>query len=185
MRGRGNSAARARERGAALAELALAFPVHLAAVLGIVQWGHLSVGRAFTEYAAYAAARAALVEPASRGARRARHVDPVAAARTALLPLAGGSLRSGPFPAGALAMFDPARRAATARRARVTVSRARGRVRAAVAYDFALVVPVVNRFFAWGLRTWGASGGAVPVPSFPSGSGFPIVRLEAECVLPR
>ncbi len=167
--------------GQALLETALTFPLHVLVVLGVLQAGLLSIGKAFTEYAAFAAARAALPEP-EPGSPRARRPDPRQAAAIAVLPAV-------PSPTGALArlaggagiLADPGRIAAARASVRVETRRAPGRVTARVAHDFALVVPVVNRLFAGGARI--LSGRARPVLSLPP--EMPRLRLEGECTLPR
>lgn len=178
------------EGGQALAEIAIAFPLQVALTLGILQAGHLSMGHAFTRYAAFAAARAALPEPdreawapSEKGTRKPP--DPVRAAQVALLPVVGTSLAA-PIPRGMLGfppvgripgarLLDLARQAAVREKTRVTVRRERARVSARVEHDFELVVPWVGGWFA---RWRGAPR--------PSGyGGVPHVTLTAECVLPR
>lgn len=179
MRFRGSS-------GQALVEAAITFPLHVLVVLGILQAGLLSIGKGFTEYAAFAAARAALTEPEPGEPRaRARRMDPRQAAAIALLPAvpapatspAGRIVQSFRGIPGAGLLADPARLAAARARTRVEIRNGKAGVRARVAHDFALVVPVANRFFAWGGRLFGRLPPPVP--------GFPSLRLEGECALPR
>lgn len=167
------------QSGQALVEAALTFPLHVLVVLGVLQAGLLSVGKGATEYAAFAAARAALVEPAP-GAPRARRVDPRQAAAIALLPAVpaetGGTARLlRGVPGGAL-LADAGRLARARARTSVEVRRGKDRVAARVTHDFPLVVPVANRLFAWGGGLFGR---------FPAAPGTPSLRLEAECALPR
>lgn len=167
------------QSGQALVEAALTFPLHVLVVLGILQAGLLSVGKGLTEYAAFAAARAALAEP-EPGAPRARRLDPRKAAAIALLPaapaepgMAGRLLRGIP---GAGILADPGRLAQARARTAVEVRRSKDGVSARVTHDFPLVVPVVNRLFAWGGGLFGR---------FPAPAGTPSLRLEAKCALPR
>ena len=172
------------ERGQALAETALAFPLQVLLTLGILQVGLLSVGRAGARYAAFAAARAALTEPFPSGpgyaAGRPRRSDPVRAAQIAMIPMAGSALSGGAFsrmPAVAR-LTDPGRLASAAARTRVRIRRGKAGVFARVEYDFGLVVPGAGRLiaFLWALR---GGGGESPVGSAPR------VPLAAECELPR
>ncbi len=198
------------EKGQALVEMALVFPLHVLLILGIFQIGLLSAGRAFTQYGAYAAARAALVEEEPGAVRAGRRVDPKAAAEIALLAAVGKTLPGGwRLPAAPLARFlgrvsavktlaDPARLAACRAKTRTTWRHEPGRVAAEVEHDFELIIPGVNRLFVFGWSAWGAIGksrwGSLSFPSMPPDPeaallsaryGAPHIPLRAECVLPR
>ena len=175
-----------------LAEMAMAFPIHVLVTLGILQLGFLSIARAHAKATAFAAARSALVETPSAGSgriRQTRKPDPARAARMVLLPVTGTTL-IGPAriprssASGALArvgglarIADPVRLAAAEQKTRVEIRRLSGAVRATVRHDFELTVPGVGRPFAW---AWVLAGGDA---SAAVQYGVPHIRIEEQCEL--
>ena len=134
------------ERGQAVVEYAIMFPILLLVTLGIIQLSHLFVARHVVEYAAFCAARAMLVEEDSDAAEEQ-------AEKAALIVCSSIAGRSGPegepIEVPGWGTLPRSRSAATKTRvARVppldvdvdpvtTVS-------AEVTHDFELIVPVVN-----------------------------------------
>ena len=80
---------RFRNQGQATVEFALTLPLWLLLVLGTIQFSLLGTARLTVQYAAYAAARSALVDLPEEP------VDPQRAARVALAPVTGPTLPAG------------------------------------------------------------------------------------------
>ncbi|MBI4230105.1 MAG: pilus assembly protein [Planctomycetes bacterium] len=179
--------------GQALAEFALVFPLLLLSVLIVMQLSLLAVARASTAYAAYAAARAALVEDL---ATRDRPIDPAAAARVALLPVTGTTtlavalarshmpprLLGGLSGWGAQAANLPLRWRAAQHKTRATVRWEESWARAEVEHDFELSIPGAGRAVAW--LWWFASDAGVSEGARLAAYGAPHVVIRDECSLP-
>jgi hypothetical protein len=142
--------------------------------LGLIQLALLVVGRQFTHYAAFAAARAALVADVPGAGER---IDPKTAARLAALPAVGTGwdMEEGTsFPsvgealplsaAGRDLLYGrfgrwpnlPARWRASADKIEVELSGRGPEVSASVVHRFELVVPVAGRALAalWRFASW-------------------------------
>ena len=165
------------QKGQAIAEFAIAFPLQLFITLGTIQLGLIYVGKQVVEYAAFCAARAEVVEE-----------DPATAARIACTPITGSTAPVGGTQAttlripgwGTLPHSDLA-----ADKTSVTVDDpvgdGNGLVRVTVAHDLELAIPVVGSLIE---SIVGMTGGG-PYGVFASdtissryGGGAPHVRLR-------
>ncbi|RME05120.1 MAG: hypothetical protein D6805_00685 [Planctomycetota bacterium] len=133
-----------REDGQAMVEFVLVFPVQLLFTLGIIQICLLFIGKQITEYAAFCAARAALV------GEDAKKAAVLACSTVAFSRRSGGG--GGPQLAGwgRLAGYGNAERKT---QVYITTSSVgsllgRGEVRASVRHDFELVIPVIGEVLA-------------------------------------
>lgn len=173
-----------RDRGAALVEFALAFPLQLLLTLGILQLGLLYIGHQVVGYSAFCAARAALVGESHE--------------RAAEIACAGVAGKTGVVPLGGYLWFPgigilPTSAASIAKTQAVVLDNGSlsGEVLVQVSHDFELVVPVVNRMFAFGEKFLWLGSPKISSSSFlsPGGSasakyGAPHLRIVKRCVLP-
>lgn len=179
-------------RGAAAVETAISLPILLVAGLGVMQISLLSVSRAAVSYAAYAAARAALVAdvPTKRG------IDPARAARVALLPVTGPT--TGPLHAAAMRALPPvlgraqswgggiatlpARWRAAERKSVANVQWEGPWAHAEVRHDAELALPVAGPLLAT-LWRWTSDAPAEDLLRAAS-YGAPHIVLHDRCTLP-
>lgn len=151
--------------GAVLAELALVFPLQLLVTMGIVQMGLLCVGHRIVQYAAFSAARAALVaEPNEQMS------DATRAAQIVCATIAGRSSRGSPSDRAEIPgwgkealnrfPFSVEKTRLKSLTVSPTTSSKAGEVTAEIEHDFELVVPVVNLVFAFGADFLNITGGA-------------------------
>ncbi len=150
--------------GTVMMEVVLAFPLLLTLILGCIQFSHIWVARLVVNYAAYNAARAALVSCESAGEVYGTFTgdDPNASKRAAeqvcawvIMGEAPGEVNSsdqvvlpgwGTVPGSG----------AVARKTRVTIAQDNPwNVTATVSLDFALITPIVGPMIAWGVDPWG------------------------------
>ncbi len=132
------------EKGQAVVEYAIMFPILLMAMLGIIQLSHLFVGRHVVEYAAFCAARAMLAEEdpdiAEMQAKKAAYLvcssiagrsgpegEPIELPGWGILPRSGSAVLKTRVERVAPRVVDPS----TA-------------ISVEVSHDFELIVPVVN-----------------------------------------
>jgi len=129
------------ESGQAIAEFAIVFPILLLLVLGIIQFSLMFVARGVVEYAAYAAARAELVNE-----------DPERAAVFVCSAIAGPSVAPGDGEAVTVPGWGELPRSkSSSLKTTVTVvdpiGDGNGEVTVEVTHKYELVVPVVSLLF--------------------------------------
>lgn len=159
--------ARRADGGAVMLEFVLAFPLVLVLIFACIQFAHLWVAKMVVHYAAFCAARSALVcttgQYSSAPAQAAQRV-------CALLWQS--------WPAG------------SANRTQTTVAEnAQWNVTATTTHTFSLITPLVGPIIAWGMENPGAEGAAWYIPPNPPANrdsiGFPTVDLVERVVLPK
>ena len=164
-----------RKRGSVMMETVLILPWFLLVVFGVVQFSFLWVARLMTDYAAFCAARAALVyNPADAACDKATNVSYRAARQVlAWMSFSQPYTRDGDAPTvpgwGTIPLSDAIDDQLT-----VTVEDCgggKGFVTATVRFEFPLFVPVVSTL--------------VPKMGKRKGSGLPSVPISSSCTLPR
>jgi hypothetical protein len=137
--------------GTVLMEFIMAFPIVLTLMLAVVQFAHICIARQVVHYAAYSAARAAMVT--MEGAEATNYAHEAAARICSSITLSESiddyNNRVN-FP-GEKAAFDAARRKT---RAEIDFND-NWNIKATVEHDFGLVVPIVGQMLGWGLTLWG------------------------------
>lgn len=139
----------------------MAFPLVLVLLLACFQITHLWIARMTVQYAAYCAARAALVSEPSEynGVNSApqRAAEKVCAFIVVGESLAeAGSRISAPYDSGGTNVLISGS-GAVRRKVHATAEEAPPwNVRASVTLDFALVTPIVGPMIAWGMNPWSA-----------------------------
>jgi hypothetical protein len=139
--------------GTVLMEFIMAFPIVLTLMLAVVQFAHICIARQVVHYAAYSAARAAMVTTEAEA--------PAAATNAAARICSSITLSESPAEyfnrvnivnAGTDKAFEAALRKT---RVDVDFDPATWNIKATVAHDFGLVVPIVGQMLGWGLTLWG------------------------------
>lgn len=165
------------ETGAAMVEFALVFPLQLLFTLGIMQLALLYIGHMVVHYAAFQAARAALVTDGSR-------FKTERAAEIACAAITGKSAERG-------GLYSVTNLAALKTSVRIIDQGEHSHeVSVEVTHDFELVIPVINEIFAFDYKSFLWFGGA----SRPSAEdavnrwlqakyGSPHLRIVKSCVV--
>lgn len=174
--------------GTVLMEFVLAFPLVLTLMLAIIQFAHIAIARQVVHYAAYMAARVALVSHWDEAPGHARE----AAARICSAITLSESLveyqQRIAAAGGDAAAFGAARRKTEAILSQHPDA---WNITATVEHDFALIVPVVGAMIGRGLTLWG--DGALQETPDPTGDmymatdavNYPHIRLNATVILPK
>jgi hypothetical protein len=138
--------------GTVLMEFIMAFPIVLTLMLAVVQFAHICIARQVVHYAAYSAARTAMVTTEAEAPAAATN----AAARICSAITLSESVDEYNNRIGA-AGGDPAAFIAARRKTRATVTMApdQWNIKATVYHNFGLVVPIVGQMLGWGLTLWG------------------------------
>lgn len=187
------------QSGQAMVEFVLAFPIQLVLVLGIIQLSLLLIGRQVLHYAAYSAARSALVydsDPAlaSSSAQRA-----AAMVCTCIAGPSGGETGReisvpgwGPAGGSDRLRYDKQSDEKThvdPTDVRFEETDNAGSVAVLVRHDFELLVPIAGPLFAGSSGSFGPVGGSGPANektlSLWQRLGRPHLVLEERVVLPR
>lgn len=167
------------ETGAAMVEFALVFPLQLLFTLGVMQLALLTIGHLVVHYAAFQAARAALITDAS-GFKTERAAEMVCAAVT------HRSARNGLYALTNLSALKTSARILD----RGDTSH---QVVVEVTHDFELIIPVVNQIFAYPYRSFLWFQGSSRLPSAEDARnrllqakyGSPHLRITKICILPK
>jgi len=137
--------------GTVLMEFIMAFPIVLTLMLAVVQFAHICIARQVVHYAAYSAARAAMVTTEAEAPTAATNAAArICSSITLSESIADYNDRVN-FP-GEKQAFSAARR-----KTRVTVDFNSNpwNIKATVEHDFGLIVPIVGQMLGWGLTLWG------------------------------
>ena len=127
-------------------EFVIAFPVILVLMLACIQFAHLWVARQVVHYAAYCAARAALV--CRQDEYQGANAGPQRAAEQVCAWI-GFGVPGGP-PMSIPGWGSISGSEGVAQQTRVTVTEASWNISATVAYDFSMIVPVVGPLIKFG-----------------------------------
>ncbi len=159
--GRGQEVASS-QRGAVLAEFVICFPLVLFVMLAILQVAHIWIAKSLVHYAAFSAARSALVlTPGEYNG-----VGSIAAERIL-----------------SWVAYDQEAVEATTD----VVQGGQWNVTATVGYRHSLVVPIVGPAIAWGLNPWGESRWRTPSRSGSNSDAYgnPTLLLRDSVTLPK
>jgi len=139
--------------GTVLMEFIMAFPIVLTLMLAVVQFAHICIARQVVHYAAYSAARAAMVT--MEGADATNYAHEAAARVCSSITLSESPAEYSSRVDSANAGTDDAFKAAL-RKTRETVDFDSNpwNIKATVYHDFGLVVPIVGQMLGWGLTLW-------------------------------
>ncbi|MDP7035487.1 MAG: TadE/TadG family type IV pilus assembly protein [Planctomycetota bacterium] len=182
------------ERGQAMAEFAIVFPIQLFVTLAIMQYSLLVMGRTVVEHAGHAAARCVLLKP--QGVYT--NSDAERAAAFVCAPITGhsmGVVGAAPTPVLLPGWGAQPKSRKSMRKTRVIIlddgSAGSGQVRVRVEHDFQLVVPLANHFFAFPWKTFrylGGIGGPADTPvenALAAKYGSPHLLLSHEVRIPK
>ena len=150
------------ESGSVMLEFVIAFPLVLVLMLGCFQMAHLWIAKMVVHYAAFCAARSALVRPANeyQGAAQQAAQQVCDWMGTGLLQAKTQNVSDGP----------------------------EWNVTAEVTGTFSLLAPVVGPIIAWGMNPWDqASAWDTPSRSGANtdSSGYPTITLTEKVTLPK
>ena len=200
----GEGAPRHRRRGSVTLETVLALPVILSLILVMVQLAHLWMGKMALNYAAYCAARAALVTVCGSAGPSAANdswatpaeLEQAGHAFSRRHPTMEAELWGNRAAQQVMDLFAP--NLSAERKIKVTIQEEPNRnVGAVVEYDMALVVPVAGPMIAWGMNPWGADPWGVDANlvarekvsgehyRVQDGTEYPYFRLSSEVWMPK
>ena len=160
--------ARRGDGGAVMLEFVIAFPLVLVLMFACIQFAHLWVAKMVVHYAAFCAARSALVCTTDQ-----YDVYPPQAARAVCDKLSQSSWAAG-----------------SGERTRTKVDpNPAWNVTATTRHTFSLITPLVGPIIAWGMEDPGSEGIAWYIPPKPPANidsiGFPTIELVERVVLPK
>jgi Flp pilus assembly protein TadG len=137
------------DRGSVMLEAVFVFPIVLALIFGAAQVAHIWTARQVVQYAAYSAARAAMVAEQSE----MQNTGEIAAKQVcSWICLGQAAGETGTEIAG---WGEIKGSGAVNRKTRVTVRMAdEWNVEATVEFDFALVMPIAGAIMGWGVNPW-------------------------------
>ena len=170
-----------KEQGQALVEFALVLPVQLLFTLAIMQFSLMYIAKQITEYAAFCAARAALVHgETGREQSAARR-----AAKMALASIYPHSDSDQQFVEPRLMKYVP-----PDSKVRVDLSRSsKKEVVAIVKFDYELVIPAINKVIVVPnlpfIFIGGGSGALRPNEATRRHNNIPHITVQGLCVLPK
>ncbi len=174
-------------RGSVMLEFVLAFPLILALMLACMQFAHMWMGRQVVHYAAFAAARAALVCEESEYTPAAQQAAEQVCAWIAV------GVRGGETDKRVPGWGRIPGSGGVGRKTRVRVNReGRWNIRATVEHDFALVFPLAGPIIGWGVNPWQRGQEYAEQRADASGNvgssetvRYPYVRFTESVVLPK
>jgi Flp pilus assembly protein TadG len=136
--------------GTVLMEFIMAFPIVLTLMLAVVQFAHICIARQVVHYAAYSAARAAMVTTEVEAPDDAKEAAArICSAITLSESLVDYNARTSAA-GGDKQAFNAARNKTI-----VTVDFNDWNITATVKHQFGLVVPIVGQMLGWGFTLWG------------------------------